>query len=112
MKVAVSLKESKKDAQLDSHFGRCPYFCLVEIDNNKIGAIEFMENLASKQAGSAGVLAAKGIVEKGAESVITGELGPKAAEVLNQFKIPVYTSSGSLPDVLAAFIAGKLKRIQ
>ncbi|MFA6424656.1 MAG: NifB/NifX family molybdenum-iron cluster-binding protein [Phycisphaerae bacterium] len=112
MKVAVSLKEPKKYGQLDSHFGRCSYFAMVEISDGKIGRIEFVENLASKQAGSAGVLAAKSVIEKGVEAVITGELGPKAAEVLKQFNIPVYTASGSLPDMLAAFIAGKLKRIQ
>jgi predicted Fe-Mo cluster-binding NifX family protein len=112
MKIAVSLTKNAKDAIMDSHFGRCLYFALVEINNAKIGIIEFMENLASKQAGSAGILAAKSVIGKGASAVITGELGPKAADVLKQFSIPVYSASGSLPDVLASYIAGKLKRIQ
>jgi len=90
-------------------FGRCPYFIIVEIKDNEIKKIEALENKNINQMGGAGISTAQLIAEKDIEAVITGNIGPRAFDVLNQFKIKIYSGNGIIKEVLQEFIDGKLK---
>jgi len=52
------------------------------------------------------------VAEKNVEVVITGNIGPRALDVLRQFNIEIYSGSGSVEDVLQKFIDSKLTKIQ
>jgi len=58
-----------------------------------------------------GVLTAKLMAEKNIQSIITGSVGPRALDVLNQFNIEIYSGEGIIKDVLQEFIDGKLKKV-
>jgi len=111
MKIVISSNGKDLESNVSSVFGRCPYFIIVEVKDKKITGFELMENTSAKQLGGAGVSTAQAVVEKGAEAIITGNLGPRASEVLKQFKIKVYAGSGIVKKAVLELIKGRLKEI-
>ena len=112
MKIAISSKEKNLDGEVDSVFGRCPYFLIVEIEDKKIQGFEAVENISAEQVGGAGISAAQTVAEKDVDAVISGNIGPRALDVLRQFNVKIYNGSGSINEVLQKFIDGKLEIIQ
>ena len=112
MKIAVSSTGKSLKSKMAEVFGRCPYFIIAEIENNKIVRSETMENAVANQMGGAGIAAAQAVAEKNVEAVIAGNIGPRALDVLKQFSIEIYRGSGSVEDVLQEFIKGKLEKVQ
>ena len=111
MKVAVSSTGKNLSSRMAEIFGRCPYFVIAEIENKKIKGVETIENINRNQAGGAGISVAQMIVEKGASVVITENIGPRALDVLKQFKVDVFNGSGSVKENIQRFIEGKLKKL-
>ena len=111
MKIAISSTGKTLDDDIDQRFGRCPYFIIVEIEDKKIKETKAVENIAAAQSGKAGIAAAQTIAEEEVETVITGNLGPNAADVLEQFEIKAYQASGKIKDAVNEFIEGKLNEI-
>ena len=111
MKIAISSKEQNLNGEVDSVFGRCPYFLIVEIEDKKIQGFETMENTSAKQMGGAGISAAQLVAEKNVDAVITENIGPRALDVLGQFNIKIYNGSGLVNEVLQKFIDEKLEII-
>jgi len=111
MKIAISSTGKTIDSDVDSMFGRCKYFIIAEIKDKEITKIESFENPAMEKTGGAGIFAAKAAAEKDADAVITGNIGPRALEVLNQFKIEIYKGEGKIKDALQRFIESKLEKI-
>ena len=112
MKIAISSTGKDLNSNVDEIFGRCSYFIIAEIKNKKTEKFEAIENISAKQMGGAGISAAQSVVEKDVKAVITGNIGPRALDVLNQFKIEIYIGSGLIKEVLQKFIEGKLKKIK
>jgi len=110
MKVVITSEGANMDDPIDPRFGRCSTFVLADTDDD---AVRSVPNDAAMQPGGAGVQAAENVVNVGAEAVITGQLGPKAAQVLQAASIPVYGgASGTVRDALEAFKKGRLKILQ
>jgi predicted Fe-Mo cluster-binding NifX family protein len=62
--------------------------------------------------GGAGVQAAQLVAHKGANTLITGNLGPNAASALSASGIKVYlVPGGMVKEVTEAFKAGKLQEV-
>ncbi len=95
MKIAISAAKDNIDSNISDVFGRCPYFIFLDISN-----MEIVKNIYSEQAGGAGMSAAKLVVEKGAEAVLTNNVGPRALDVLKQFNIKIIEGSGNIKDAL------------
>jgi predicted Fe-Mo cluster-binding NifX family protein len=111
MKIAASSTGKTLNDSVDQRFGRCPYFLIVEIEDKKIQEFKAVENTAASQMGKAGIAAAQTVAEEEVGAVITGNLGPNAADVLGQFGIKAYKGSGKIKDAVIAFIEGKLNEI-
>jgi len=110
MKIAVSASGDNLDANVDSRFGRCSYFIIVEIERNEIKNHEIVSNQAVQAMRGAGIQAAKTVAKKGAEVVITGNIGPNAFNVLSQTGIKVITGvTGSVKEVVEKYLKGELK---
>jgi len=113
MKVAISSTTKNIDGKIDETFGRCLYFIITEIKDEKIAdKFEVIKNESIDQASGAGISAAKLVAEKKVSVVITGNMGPRALDVLNQFNILVYAGSGIIKEVLQDFIDKKLNKIE
>jgi len=105
MILAITASGDRIDSDVDPRFGRCKYFIFVNLDT---GVIEAVLNAAT--AGGAGIAAGQTVVTYGAKTVLTGDVGPNAYQVLSAAGIEVYTGvSGKVKDAVEAFKAGKLK---
>jgi len=105
MKIAISSTGPSLDAEVEPRFGRCPYFIIVDPAS---GEFEALENLAAGNASGAGVQAAQMVVDAGAEAIVTGSVGPKAANVLQAAGVKAYTGkSGTVRQVMATYQSGE-----
>ncbi len=105
MKIVVTAQGDNISAFVDPRFGRCQYFLFIDTDSMRV---EALPNAAQGAAGGAGVQAAQFVIEKGAQAVITGSVGPNADEVLKKAKIPVYRGAGTIQSTVEKFKTGKL----
>jgi len=107
MKIAISSMGKDLDAQIDPRFGRSQYFVLVDPETL---AFEAVGNEGLMASGGAGGQASQLVVQKGANTLITGNLGPNAASALSAAGIKVHlVSGGTVREVTEAFKAGKLQ---
>jgi len=111
MKIAISSTGKELTDNVSEVFARCPYFVIAEVEGGKIQKTEVIENKIANQLGQAGISAAQQMAEKDIKVVITKNVGPRALEVLNQFKIDIYTGDGMIEKVLQEFVEGKLKKM-
>lgn len=112
MKIAISSIGKELNSHIADVFGRSPYFIIAEIEDRKIKRTEMIENKSTEQVSGAGILTAQLMAEKNINAVITGNVGPRALDVLNQFNIAIYYGDGVIKNVLQEFIDGKLKKIE
>ena len=107
MKIAVSTTGKDLNSQLDPRFGRCRYFILIDSESMNF---EIVENEGLMASGGAGVQAAQMVAQKGATTIITGNLGPNAASALSASGIKVYLApGGTVRDVIESYRAGRLQ---
>lgn len=111
MKIAVSSTDKNIESMASDVFGRCPYFIIAEIKDDKIEKTEAVKNDGIGQMSGAGISTAQLMAEKNVNVVITGNMGPRALDILRQFNIEIYSGEGTVKNVLQAFIDKKLKKV-
>jgi len=108
MKIAISSTGPQLDAPMDQRFGRCPCFIVVDPANEEF---EVLDNQAAMMSGGAGIQAAQMVINSGAEAVITGNLGPNAADTLAAAGVNTYLgATGTIREVLQQYKAGQLRK--
>ena len=110
MKVAITVKGPNLDSQVDARFGRAERILIVDTNT---GLCETHDNSHPAQANSgAGVQAGKSVVDLGARALITGNVGPKAFQVLQAGGVEVYEAANrTAQDALRTLEAGELEPI-
>ena len=107
MKIAISSSGNDRSARVDPRFGRCQYFVIIDTES---GDTEAVTNAAQSAGGGAGIQAAQTVIDRGAETVLTGNIGPNAHRTLQAADITVVTGiSGTVSEALQAFREGKYK---
>lgn len=107
MKVALSSTGKTLDSQLDQRFGRAAFFLIVDTVSDGMTVIDNSENVQASHG--AGLQSAQNVVNSGATVVITGNVGPKALNVLQRASIELKTgASGTCRECLHAFKTGSL----
>jgi predicted Fe-Mo cluster-binding NifX family protein len=107
MKVAVSSSGTTLDSQIDPRFGRCAYFIIVNTDDM---SFETFDNEAIALGGGAGIQSSQFVVSKGAEAVITGNVGPNAVHTLSAARVKIFTGqSGSVREAVERYRKGDIK---
>jgi predicted Fe-Mo cluster-binding NifX family protein len=92
MKIAISTKGTTPDSAVDPRFGRTAGFLLFDTDT---GNFTYLDNAAHREMPqSAGIQCARMLCDAGTQVLITGQIGPKAVQVLNQAGIQIYMGSG------------------
>jgi predicted Fe-Mo cluster-binding NifX family protein len=106
MKIVVSANDADLDGAASPVFGRCPTYVFVDTETMEFEAVD---NPAASAAGGAGIRAAQFVVERGAQAVISGRVGPNALDVLQAANVPVYPfGGGTVRQAVKAFKAGQL----
>jgi len=109
MRVVVTADGADLDSRASPVFGRCLVYCFVETETM---ALEAVENPARDASGGAGIQAARFVVDRGAQAVLTGNMGPNAFNVLRAASVHVYqVSAGTVRQAVQAFKAGGLPLI-
>jgi predicted Fe-Mo cluster-binding NifX family protein len=107
MKICVTALSGNLEAQIDPRFGRCPYFVIVDSETM---AFEAVPNTASGSMSGAGIQAAQAVASKGAEVLITGNVGPNAFQALSAAGIRVVIgASGNVREAIEKYKSGELK---
>jgi len=107
MKICVSASSNSLDANVDSRFGRCPYFVIIDSETMEF---DLVPNDSTNAAHGAGIQAAQTVVNKGVKVVITGNVGPNAFQVLSTTGITVLTGvSGSIKEAVEKYKNGELQ---
>ncbi len=101
MKVAVSSSGKNLDSQIDSRFGRCTYFFIIETDDM---SFEVFDNENITLGGGAGIQSAQFIASKGIQAVITGNCGPNAVRTLSSAGIKLFVGqSGTVKEAIERY---------
>lgn len=109
MKICVSAFSGSLDAKVDSRFGRCAYFVVVDSETMEFNAIS---NDSANAAHGAGIQAAQTVANIGVKVVITGNVGPNAFSVLSAAGIKIVTGiSGTVRDAVEEYKNGRLQEI-
>ena len=107
MRIAISSTGRNLDTQVDPRFGRCKYFVVVDPATKEF---EVLDNEAAMMSGGAGIQAAQMVANSGVNAVITGHLGPKAANALAAAGLKTYLgATGTVREALQQHEDGQLQ---
>lgn len=102
-----TLDESGLLSNISMHFGKTPYFTLIELEDGEIKNIEV--NGSSGKHGGGSKTPAEIILDSDADILICGNLGSKAVSMLRGSEMEVYSgASGKVKDILKEWKMGNL----
>ena len=84
MKTVITSSGDSVAAEFDKRFGRAEWFCVYDETTKQT---EFISNSNINASNGAGTKAAEKMVELSVGKVISGDFGPKAKELLDQFDV-------------------------
>jgi predicted Fe-Mo cluster-binding NifX family protein len=106
MKVCITSTGASLDSEMDPRFGRCQYFLFVDPQSLELEAVE---NPNIGASGGAGIQSAQLVAQKGAEAVITGQVGPNAYTTLQAAGVKILIgTTGKVREVLEKYKGGQL----
>jgi predicted Fe-Mo cluster-binding NifX family protein len=109
MRIAVSVEEQRGlDSQVSPHFGRCPFFALVDVEDKKVGTVKVVANpfFGNHQPGEVPAF----IHQMGAGVMVTGGMGERAVAFFAQYGIEAVTGAeGTAGEAVAQYLSGGLQ---
>lgn len=96
------------EGQVSMHFGRCPYYTFLEVENGAIKSCQVINNpyFGNHVPGKVPEF----IRSQKAEVMIAGGMGPRAIEFFDGYGIEAITGAmGKIKDVLEAYLRGELR---
>jgi len=106
MKIVVTSDGTDLEAPVSPVFGRCSTYIFVDTESMEF---EVVSNPAISAPGGAGIQAAQFIIERGAQAVLTGNVGPNAYNVFQAAGVPIYLLTGGMVrEAVEAYKAGRL----
>jgi predicted Fe-Mo cluster-binding NifX family protein len=109
--VAPTVDDKGLDAVLSEHFGRAPYFALVDVEETGKGSnIEFIPNTSEHFGGSG--LPPDRIIGLKPSALITYGMGPRAIERFQEAGVAVLKADSSkLGEVIEAYRNDQLEEL-
>ncbi len=109
MRIAISADNSNGlDSVVSPHFGRCPYFVLVDMEGQDVTAISAVNNpyYGNHRPGQVPAF----IDSQGATVMLTGGMGHRAILFFDEFGIqPVTGAAGTVRQSLERYLGGALQ---
>jgi len=100
MKIAISATGKDLYSVIDPRFGRASYFIIVDTETGNI--VNVIDNLAAQDAGAL-------VAGSGAQTVLTGQVGPNAFGVLQAGGIKVISNvSGTVGETIEQYRKGAI----
>jgi predicted Fe-Mo cluster-binding NifX family protein len=112
LRVAVSADDgSGLDSVVSPHFGRCPYFIVVDLEGCEVQQVTAVSNPyhSHHQPGQV----PRFIREQGADVMLTGGMGRRAIALFEQYDIQAVTgAAGTVRRSLEQYLGGALQGAQ
>ena len=106
MNICITSAGASLDSEMDPRFGRCQYFLFVDPQSLELEAVE---NPNIGASGGAGIQSAQLVAQKGAEVVITGQVGPNAYTTLQAAGVKILIGTiGKARELLEKYKGGEL----
>lgn len=103
--VNILLAVATDGTMVAQHFGHCPIYTLVRIQNGEEVARRAVQN-----PGHTPGFLPKFLAEKGVDCVVAGGMGQKAIDLFNEQGVDTIVGvTGSVDEVIAMYAAGQLK---
>jgi len=111
-KIALACEDNQGlDGQISQHFGRCPYYLLVDVEGDEIKKKDIVNNPYYDNH-VPGVVP-QFISEQGANVMIAGGMGPRAIDLFGNLGIGVVTGAvGNTGNVLQAYLKGEISGVE
>ncbi len=110
MKIAITSQGKELTSPVDPRFGRAKYFIVLDTETGKFTAHDNAVNLQLAQG--AGIQAGQAVVNLGVAAVITGNVGPKAFNVLKAGGVEIFTgANGTVQQAFDDYKQGRLKAV-
>lgn len=108
MRVAVSSADERGlAAGVSAHFGRCPYFTVVDVEDNTIQAVAIVENPHFQDHRPGQVPAF--VHDQAANMIVAGGMGGRAIAMFERLSIQAFTGArGTVQDALDLALGGHL----
>lgn len=112
MRVAISVDDSNGlDSVVSPHFGRCPYYILVDLDGQEVKRVNAVPNPNYGRHAPGTVPAF--IQDQGADVMLAGGMGRRAIALFQQYGIEAVTGAGgTVHRALAQYLGGALQRAE
>lgn len=95
---------------VSAHFGRCPHYTLVEVEDAQVVSHRVVNNPNAEQHRPGAM--PKFIRSLGADAILAGGMGPRAVDIFQRYGIEVVTgAAGRVDTVLEAYLAGSMTGI-
>ena len=99
------------DGQISQHFGRCPYYLIIDVEGEDIKKTESVDNPYFNNHVPGKV--PQFIREQGANVMIAGGMGPRAIDLFSNLGIEVVTGAiGKVGNVLNAYLRGEISGVE
>jgi predicted Fe-Mo cluster-binding NifX family protein len=112
MRIAISADDRNGlDSVVSPHFGRCPYYILVDVDGHEVEAVNAIDNPYYGQH-SPGVVPGF-IHSQGMNVMLTGGMGRRAIASFEQLGVEAVSgASGTVRRALELYLGGQLRGVQ
>jgi len=109
MRIAISADDSRGlDSVAAHHFGRCPYYVFVDVEERKVQKVETLPNPTYEHHTPGAVPAF--IHAQGADVMLAGGMGRRAIDLFQQYGIRAHTgAAGTARRALEQFLGGALE---
>jgi len=111
MKLFITSNGDKMSHQIDSGFGRCPFFLIYETEDD---SYEFIVNPHQNAQSSVGASVAQFAIDMNIDVVIAASPGPNAFKLFKETTIPVYHAPANtkLKAVISSFEKNELVQLE
>jgi len=108
MRIAISVEiKDEMNSVVAQHFGRCPYFALIDVEGREVKALKIVDNpyYGHHQPGQV-----PGFIKQlNADVMLSGGMGGRAIEFFNQMGIETATGAdGTVRTALENYLGGEL----
>jgi predicted Fe-Mo cluster-binding NifX family protein len=108
MRIAISAQTKDGiNSVVAQHFGRCPYFALVDVEDGEVKNMQVVDNpyLSGHQVGQVPNF----IYSQKADVMLSGGMGGRAIQFFEQFGMGVSTGvHGTVQTAVQQYLAGEL----
>lgn len=112
MRIAISANDNKGlDSLISAHFGRCPFFVLVDVEGQEVKEVNEVENpfYGNHMPGQVPAF----IHSQGADVMLAGGMGRRAVGFFEQYGIEAATgASGTVRQALQGYLGGELQGVE